>query len=380
MTQTLHNKSTLPKKRIAIFVSFSGQGGVERMITNLAGGMAKAGCHVDLVLAKARGEHLAAIPPQVRVVKLGSRHTLTSLVPLVRYLRREKPDALLAAKDRAIKVAVTARYLTAPNLRLIGRLGTTVSAALDGRNPLKRWLWYSSMRLFYRGVDQIIAVSGGVARDVQRIAGLSPDRIRVVRNPVVTPQMRELALAEPPHPWLSKKELPIILGAGRLTRQKDFPTLLRAFARLQNRRPSRLIILGEGALRQRLMELASELGISEKLALPGFAINPYAWLARADLFVLSSAWEGSPNVLTEALALGTPAVATDCPSGPREILQQGRYGPLVPVGNAEALAEAMEYTLANPLPAERLQQAVEQYTVEASVQGYLEALQMNAGH
>ncbi len=368
------------KHRIAIFISFSGQGGVERMITNLAGGMAKAGCQVDLVLAKTRGEHLAAIPPQVRVVKLGSRHTLTSLIPLIRYLRREKPDALLAAKDRAIKVAVTARYFTTPNLRLVGRLGTTVSAALDGRSPLKRWLWYSGMRLFYRSVDQIIAVSEGVARDVQRITGLPPDRIRVVRNPVVTPQLRELALTEPPHPWLSKKELPVILGAGRLTRQKDFPTLLRAFALLQNRCPSRLVILGEGALRQRLTALAGELGIREKLALPGFTTNPYAWLARADLFVLSSAWEGSPNVLTEALALGTPAVATDCPSGPREILQQGRYGPLVPVGDAEALAEAMEHTLANPLPAERLQQAVEQYTVEASVQGYLEALQMNARH
>ncbi len=364
-------------RRIAIFVSFSGQGGVERMITHLADGMVEVGFQVDLVLAKARGEHLAAIPSRVRVVRLGSRHTLTSLPALIRYLHRERPAALLAAKDRAIKVAVLARLFNRGAPRLVGRLGTTVSAALDGRSRLKRWMWYGGMRLFYRGVDGIVAVSEGVADDVRNITGLPASHIRVVRNPVVTRRMREAAEEKPAHPWLAERELPVILGIGRLTRQKDFPTLLRAFARLQEKHPSRLIILGEGGERARLESMTGELGIDGKVALPGFVANPYAWIGRADLFVLSSAWEGSPNALTEALALGIPAVSTDCPSGPREILQGGRYGPLVPVGDVEALAAAMARTLTAPLPRETLQRAVEQYNVEASTRGYLRALGMD---
>ncbi len=368
----------MKRKKIAIFISFSGQGGVERMVTNLAGGLVDAGFDVDLVLAKARGEHLAAIPPQVRIIKLGTRHTLTSLVPLIRYLRQQRPDAVLAAKDRAIKVAVVARRLAGVSPALAGRLGTTVSAALEGRSWLKKMFWYTGMRLFYRGVDRIVAVSEGVADDVRTITGLPPGRIQVVRNPVITPRITELSRAEAPHPWLTDKKIPVILAAGRLTRQKDFPTLLHAFALLRDKRPCRLIILGEGGDRRQLESLAEKLGIAQEIALPGFAANPYAWIARASQFVLSSAWEGSPNVLTEALALGIPSVATDCPSGPREILQQGRYGTLVPVGDVAALAQAMEQTLENPLPEQTLQQAVEDYTVSTSVQGYLNALGLTA--
>ncbi|HHL45923.1 MAG TPA: glycosyltransferase [Gammaproteobacteria bacterium] len=348
------------------------------MVTNLAGGLVDAGFDVDLVLAKARGEHLAAIPSRVRIIRLGSRHTLTSLPPLIRYLRQQQPDALLAAKDRAIKVAVIARRLAGTSPRLTGRLGTTVSAALEESSWLKKQFWYAGMRLFYLGVDQIVAVSEGVANDVKTITGLPNERVQVVRNPVITPHLTELSLAETPHPWLLDNRVPVILAAGRLTRQKDFPTLLRAFALLHSSRPCRLIILGEGADHHPLETLAEQLRITEDFALPGFSTNPYAWIGRASLFVLSSAWEGSPNVLTEALALGIPSVATDCPSGPREILQQGRYGKLVPVGDVSALAQAMEQTLENPLPKQILQQAVEDYTVSTSVQGYLNALGLTA--
>ncbi|MGB5494721.1 MAG: glycosyltransferase, partial [Sedimenticolaceae bacterium] len=172
--------------------------------------------------------------------------------------------------------------------------------------------------------------------------------------------------------------VPVILGAGRLTEQKDFATLLRAFARMQALRPVRLVILGEGRLRGELERLADELGVGDRVALPGFTTNPYAWLARAALFVLSSAWEGSPNVLTEALALGVPSVATDCPSGPRELLAGGRYGALVAVGDPGGLAEAMLATLEAPLPAGQLRQAVSDYTAEAAALGYLGALGLAA--
>ncbi|MGD9299694.1 MAG: glycosyltransferase, partial [Thiohalocapsa sp.] len=180
-----------------------------------------------------------------------------------------------------------------------------------------------------------------------------------------------------PHPWLdeaAQHAAPVLLGAGRLERQKDFPTLLRAFAALRGERRCRLVLLGEGAWRHRLTAEAAALGVAADLDLPGFQSNPYPFLARARVFVLSSAWEGSPNVLTEAMALGTPVVATDCPSGPREVLADGRFGRLVPVGDAAALAKAMAATLANPLPAAVLQHAVAAYRSDASAAAYAAAL------
>lgn len=344
------------------------------MILNLADGLLQAGHAVHLVLVKARGAHAPEIPLGVRVVHLNARHTFTSLLALVRYLRRERPAVLLAAKDRAIKVAVVARALAGFPTRLVGRLGTTVSAALEGKSRLRQATWYAGMRLFYPRVDYIVAVSEGVADDVRRITGLSRERIGVVRNPVWTPRLDHLAAEPAPHPWLHDRAVPLILGAGRLTRQKDFPTLLRAFARVRARRVCRLIILGEGEQRSELLALAKKLGIAEDFALPGFQRNPYAFIAHASLFVLSSAWEGSPNVLTEALALGIPVVSTDCPSGPRELLAGGRYGKLVAVGDADALAGAMIETLVHPLARETLREAARPYSLEASTRGYLDAL------
>lgn len=344
------------------------------MILNLAEGLVGAGHAVDLVLVKAHGAHAHDLPAGVRVINLNASHTFTSLFALVHYLRQRRPAALLAAKDRAIKVAVVARALARVPLRLVGRLGTTVSAALEGRGRLRRAAWYAGMRLFYPGVDRIVAVSQGVADDVRRITGLPRERVGVVRNPVWTARLDRLAHGPVPHPWFADASVPVIVGAGRLTRQKDFPTLVRAFARVRAQQSCRLIILGDGRQQSELMALAKALGVADDVALPGFQSNPYAFVARASLFVLSSSWEGSPNVLTEALALGVPVVATDCPSGPREILAGGRYGRLVAVGDADALARAMIETLAHPLPREFLMEAARPYSLEASTRGYLDAL------
>lgn len=359
---------------LAVLISFSGEGGVERMVLNLVEGLAADGRAVDLLAIRADSAHLGDLPPGVRLLDLGVRHSGLAVLPLARYLRRERPVALLAAKDRAIRAAVSARWLAGWRGRLVGRLGTNLSAALEGRSAATRWLRTLPMRRLYGGVDRIVAVSEGVAEDTRRITGLPAARIGVVRNPVVTPRLAGLAAAPCPHPWLESTGVPVILGAGRLTEQKDFATLLRAFARVRAERPVRLVILGEGRKRAMLERLADQLGVRGDLALPGFTPNPYAWMSRASLFVLSSAWEGSPNVLTEALALGIPAVSTDCPSGPRELLAGGRFGPLVPVGDHVALAAAMLATLDAPLPADRLREAVSDYTVEAACRGYLDAL------
>lgn len=362
-------------RHVALFLSFSGHGGVERMVTNLAGGLARRGLRVDLVLARTEGGHVGAWPEGVRVVPLGTRHTHSALPALIAYLRRDRPVAMLAAKDRAIRVAVVARRLAGVPLRLVGRLGTTVTAALADRSGLTRSLWYLGMRSFYPRLDALVAVSEGVAADVRAITGLPAERVVVVRNPVITPELARLAAGEPGQ-WAPAGGLdtPVILGMGRLTRQKDFPTLLRAFARVRRERPCRLVILGEGRDRGELAELARSLGVEADVVLPGFVANPYPDLAAADVFVLSSAWEGSPNALTEAMALGTPVVATDCPSGPREILQGGAVAPLIAVGDEAGMAEAIQAQLEHPTSAERLREAVREYHVDVSAGAYAQVL------
>lgn len=362
------------QQRLAVVISFSGDGGVERMILNLVEQFAAMGVAVDLLTIRANSSHLSTLPAGVRHVDLGIRHATLATPALMRYLKRERPAAMLVAKDRAIRSAALARRLSGSSVRLVGRLGTNLSAALEGKSALQRWSRYLPMRWLYPYVDTIIAVSEGVAGDTIRITGLAAERVQVVRNPVITSRLSALVKEATPHVWLDDPSIPVLLGAGRLTRQKDFHTLLRAFALVRSRQRCRLLILGEGAHRESLMELAQELKVIEDFALPGFTQNPYAYMARANVFVLSSAWEGSPNVLTEALALGTPVVATDCPSGPREILRDGEYGPLVTIGDAEGMATAIEQVLAQPLPPETLMEAALDYTVERSAEHYLRIL------
>jgi glycosyltransferase involved in cell wall biosynthesis len=359
---------------LAVLISLSGEGGVERMVLNLVCELARLGLSIDLLVIREESAHLADLPPGVNLVRLGTRHSALSVAPLARYLAAHRPPVLLAAKDRAGRAALAARRRAGVATRIFIRLGTTLSQALEGRSRLRKWLRYRPLRRAYPQADGIIAVSQGVADDVRTITGLVGARIHVIRNPVISPELDAHAAEPPAHPWLADDGEPVVMGMGRLTRQKDFPTLVRAFARLRERRPGRLVILGEGADRAALSELVRELGIHEHVLMPGFQANPYAWLSRARLFVLSSLWEGSPNALTEALALGIPVVSTDCRSGPREVLDGGRFGPLVPPGDVAALAEAMERTLAEPLPADVLRSAVQDYRAEVSARRYLEVM------
>lgn len=360
---------------LSVLASFSGEGGVERMVLNLVNAMADRGLSIDLLLIKTRSKHLDEIHPAVNRIDLGSRHTLTSLLPLARYLKRKRPPCLLAAKDRAGRMAVIARALAgASDTRLVLRLGTNLTAAFAHKSPWRLYLRRLPIRLLYPHIDRIVAVSEGVRQDTLGISGVDPQRVVVVRNPVITPRLIEAAAAAVPHPWLEDPEFPVILAVGRLTLQKDFTTLLRAFADLRTQRQCRLIILGDGRQRDNLIKLSQDLGIGEALALPGFTPNPYAFMKRADLFVLSSRWEGSPNVLTEAMAVGTPVVSTDCPSGPRELLDHGRIAPLVPVGDWRALSKAMSQILDDPPDAALLRESVTEYNAHQSAARYLEIM------
>jgi glycosyltransferase involved in cell wall biosynthesis len=213
-----------------------------------------------------------------------------------------------------------------------------------------------------------------VRQDTLAITGMDADKVVVVRNPVITDGMLQQTEHTVDHDWLVDKTMPVVMGAGRLSQQKDFATLLNAFAQVVKVLPCRLIILGDGGLRAELEAQVQTLQLSDKVSLPGFRKHIYSWLKQADLFVLSSRWEGSPNVLTEALALGIPVVSTRCPSGPNEVLAEGKYGELVSVGDADALAKAMLKTLRSPHPSDYLHEAVAEYRADISAKHYLKIL------
>ncbi len=344
-------------------------------MVSLAAGCLHRGHRVDLVLGQARGAFLDELPDGVRVIELGRRsafhalpalgrqasearglwpafrtgnpHWILGCIPeLAAYLRSERPEAMFSALDHPNLAALWARRLSGVPTRLGVSERNTLSrrARVGRRNRALPQL----VGRFYPWADGIGAVSNGVADDLARTAGLERSTITTIGNPLVGPDIEKQAGAPVPHPWLGDASVPVVLGAGKLRPQKGFDVLLRAFAVLRRRRPVRLIVLGEGPGRGALSRLARRLGVATQVDLPGFVVNPFAWMSRARVFALSSRWEGLPGVLVQALACGCPVVATDCPSGPDEILEGGRFGRLVPVDDVRALASALEQTLDAP--------------------------------
>ena len=368
----------MPPNLIAIFLPSLAGGGAERMMLNLAHGIIAAGHPVDLVVGTAAGPYRDLVPAGCQLIDLGAGRVLAALPGLIRYLRRRRPDALLAAMDHANLIALWARTLA----RVPTRVSVSVRSNLSQEAqhaPLLAGRWLPRLaRVFYPQAQAVIAVSQGVADDLDRLIGPGRARVLAIPNPVVTPELATLAAAPADHPWLPTpphaNAPPVILAAGRLSPQKDFATLIRAFAPLARERDLRLLILGEGPERAALETLIRELGLSDRISLPGFKANPFAYMARARLFVLSSAWEGLPGVLIQAMACGTPVVSTDCPSGPREVLADGRYGPLVPVGDVLALTDALRRTLDQPPAAALLRARAADYGLAPVTRRYLEGL------
>ncbi len=361
--------------RIACFFATSGHSGVDRIAGHLLPALARRGHEVDLLKVEGHGPRLSErARAWVQVVALGCAHTYTSLPAVVAYLRRRRPDVLLADKDRVNRVALLARALAGVKTRLVLSSGTTLSVDLAHRGPWERRLQRLSMGKLYRFAHKVIVPCRGVKEDLVAYTGLASEHIEVVPPPVVPEALLERRPPPPDHPWFRDGGPPVVLGVGELCYRKDFETLLKAFALASGKRPLRLVILGRGRRLRRLEGLALSLGIRDRVDFPGFVPDPYPYMAHAALFALTSRWEGLGFVLIEALALGTPAVAADCPSGPGEILQQGRYGRLVPVGDHRALAEAILLTLAAPPPRAHLREAARPYTIERATQAYLTAM------
>jgi glycosyltransferase involved in cell wall biosynthesis len=337
-------------KRLAIFLpSFAG-GGAEKSMLTLAGGLVERGYAVDLVVARPEGPYKGAVDPRVQVIDLKVSRVLFSVPKLVRYLRAARPSALLSTLDYANVVALVARRLACVPTRVVVLEQNTISITSQHSRQWRQKIVPQLVRCFYPWADQIVGNSQGVADDLVHITGLPRARFHVIYNPVVTAGLREKSKIRLVHPWFAPDQPPVVLAVGRLTPQKDFATLIRAFAEVRRNRPVRLMILGEGVQRPELEMLVRGLNLESDVSLPGFVENPYAYMAHASAFVLSSRWEGLPTVLIEALACGTRVIATDCRSGPREILADGRFGPLVPLRNVPVLAETITAALNGKTP------------------------------
>jgi glycosyltransferase involved in cell wall biosynthesis len=359
------------RKRICLFPGHLQMSGVIRTTINLAEAFLQRGMAVDLFLTRAGGQYWDQLPAGVGV-HVGSGSKKRSFPALIRYLRRARPAGLIAAHPGVNVMSILARRFAAVPTRVIATIhnDTSVRPATDRR--LRSMGLTRVMRMTYPHADSIVAVSAGVADDAARATGLPRDRIDVIYNPIVTPALLRSATDPIDHPWFEPAEPPVILAAGRLTRQKDLTTLVRAFALVRVEVAARLLILGEGEDRPLLENLVRDLGMGEHVALPGAVDNAMPYMARASVLALSSAWEGLPTVLVEAMAVGTPVVATDCPSGPAEILDNGRFGELVPVGDAEALAAAIVHTLRAPPPREVLVERARDFSADAAADRYLE--------
>ncbi len=370
----MQNACMSRKPDIAVFVASLAIGGVGKMRVHLINEFAARGYNVDLLVADTESPYMKMVSPNIRIVEMRTSNAIFGVPGMMKYLLTERPRVLLTQRIRVNVVALRAKKLARSKTKVFVTANTNMTRQLQSLKPEKRERQLAMLRRYYPMNEGIIAVSRGVAEDTALNIGWPAERIKVAHNPVVVPELFERAAAPLDHPWFAQGQPPVLLGVGRLEPQKDFVSLVRAFAKVREARACRLIILGEGALRDELTALARQLGVADDVQMPGFQDNPYQYMSRAGAFVLSSAWEGSPNGLTEALALGTPVVATNCPNGPNEILEEGRYGPLVPVGDVDALAAAIEETLQQPHDRDFLRKGGERYTLEKSASEYLEAL------
>ncbi|GAA4416081.1 glycosyltransferase [Nibrella viscosa] len=346
------------------------QGGVQRMMVNVANYLYANGYDVTVVLCRQGGHYRDILNEGIRMVSLESDNRLSLIRFLTSYLKKEKPDVLFTAVPHLNNIALLSRALARVETRIIiSERSNTVEEF--NKSPLSAYkLSFGLIPILYRFADAIIAVSKGVADDLSKVALIPRSTISVIYNPAFSAKLLTEANEPVDDPWLANKEHPVIVGVGRLTEQKDFGLLIDAVYQLNQLRPVRLLIIGEGPLRYELQRKIDSYKLADFVRLVGFQSKPTAWINKADVFVLSSKWEGFGNILVEALAAGTTIVSTDCKSGPSEILADGKYGYLVPVSNVPALADAIKYALDNPLPKTMLQERAKEYDVSIVMKKY----------
>ena len=359
-------------KRLGIYISTPPSeygGGAERVMMRIAAGIAERGHDVDFVVSRANSPVWASLSPDVRLVNLNT-HRYAVLPGLLKYIRRERPDTLLSTGKSANLATLTVKRFFAPDMRLVLHQSNSLTGefAIYGA---KQKLAIRMLRLMMPSADSIVTLNKDMAIDIKRAVPSASDKVRVIYDPHDLEDIRAKSSSPLKHTWLAHdRPTPAIVTVARLHFKKDIPTLLRAFAVVADMRPARLVIVGDGPALPNLLKLSEELGISKMVDFVGFKDNPYAYMARADVFALSSLVEGLVGVLIEAMACGTSVVSTDCTFGPSEILQDGRLGRLSPVGDHKALAESIVHTLDNPTSREELLAGASRFSAEAIINEY----------
>ena len=366
-------------ERIALFLPLLVGGGAERVMINLARGLTEKGRKVDLVLGRKEGPLLELVPAEVRIINLGAERTLFSLPALVRYLRLEKPRTLLSALNHGNIICLLSKYIAASSTRSIITLHNTLSEKIKISKPtIKQNFIILAMKILYPLANDIVAVSNGVADDYTSIIKNIKKKIKIIYNPVIDINLYNKSYEKLDHPWFNTKKYKVIISVGRLTAEKDFSTLISAFSIVTKNISAKLVIFGQGHLRFDLEKQVKDLGLHSEVSLPGFVSNPYKYMAKASVFVLSSKTEGLPTALIEALALGTPIISTNCRSGPSEILDNGKFGKLVPVGDVNALAQAIITALRQEKPKVD-RNAWQRFEFDWAVNAYLKIIEANHG-
>ncbi|WP_406701374.1 glycosyltransferase [Sphingomonas canadensis] len=350
-------------------------GGAERAMIGVAGCLARSGISVEIALVRKTGPFLDDIDPAIRIVDLGAGKLRKALFPLNRYVRAAKPRLIVSPIVGTDALVLLGKALFRWDSKVHISVQNSPSASAGVSQDAIARHWPTLIRTLYRFAASINGISEGVAQDVERIMKRPAGSVPVINNPVDIASVQEKAASEPEYAWLRDKKAPVLLAVGRLVRQKDVPTLLKAFALLRKERDARLIILGEGPDRPALEALAATLGISDDLLMPGFSSNPFSAMAASDVFVLSSRWEGFANVVAEALACGTKVVSTDCPSGPAEILENGRHGTLVPIGDEAALARAMGEAIDSKIDPAQLRERAADFSLDRIAESYRQLFQ-----
>lgn len=322
------------EKHIAIFTPTLGGGGAERTVVLLANVLTEQGYKVSLLVASTEGAKaklLVEVGKQVNVVDLQSGRVLSSVPKIAKWLRDNQPNSLISSQTHANIAIYFATQLARYRGKLILREVSTPSVNLKSTTGVKQSALKKLMMFVYQKADEVIAVSNGVKDDLEQYLGIRLKNIKVIYDPVIHDEMFELAKEPIEHPWFkSDRKQPVILAVGRLTEAKNYELLINAFRLVLDEKEARLVILGEGEDREKLEKLVSDLGIKDKVDFHGFEINPFKYMANCDLYVMSSKWEGLPGALIQALALGAKIISTDCPSGPKEILENQAETFLVP--------------------------------------------------
>lgn len=360
----------MKSKRATIFLPSLAGGGAERNMVNVATLLTDRGVFVDMLLVQAVGPLLPLVPDGVRVIDLAASRTVASLPALLAYLKDERPDVLLSTLNASV-TALAAKRFFAKDMRVVANYQSTFSEEMT-RSPRTQRAMTKALRRLLPAADAVVAASRGAAEDLCACVPGIRDKTQKIWNCIDMP--KNVSRAPVRHPWFQGPGPPIVLSVARLDAGKDHQTLLRAFSEVRKRRPARLVVLGEGPLRASLESLARRLGIDDSVDFPGFRTNPYGYMSRAQVFALASTFEGLPLVVIEALASGTPVVSTDCPHGTAEILEDGKWGRLVQVGDWQSMAKAILAVIESPPAPGPLIDRARSFSLDAVAPRWLAAL------